>query len=277
MRDIALENLNYEDFEAMRRDAVREGRYLEYKRDLPGGTDSDKKEFLADASSFANAGGGDVVWGVEEAQTDGKNTGAIGELLGVPAQGLDQAKLRLEQILRNGLDPRIPGARFHEVDGGSQGPMLVLRIPRSWASPHMIKDSGRFFSRNSAGKYPLDVRELRAAFSDSLSGRERARKFRLERLARIVADETPMPTTGCARLCMHIVPVGVAEGERDVLSGAQVNDFEHMEGTEHRAHRHNLDGLVSVSTTEGDTDYAQLFREGAIESITRNLGWPGCR
>lgn len=40
--------------------------HLDYKRDLPGDKDAEKKEFLADVTSFANAGGGDIVFGIVE-------------------------------------------------------------------------------------------------------------------------------------------------------------------------------------------------------------------
>ena len=45
---------------------VREGKVIEYKRDLYGNTDSEKKEFLADVSSFANTVGGDLIIGMDE-------------------------------------------------------------------------------------------------------------------------------------------------------------------------------------------------------------------
>ena len=60
------------DIEALVANAVAEGRALEYKQQLPGNGDEDKKEFLADVSSFANAGGGDIVFGVVE-KRDGDN------------------------------------------------------------------------------------------------------------------------------------------------------------------------------------------------------------
>jgi predicted HTH transcriptional regulator len=43
-----------------------ENKTLDYKRDLPGQSEGEKKEFLYDASSFANTLGGDIVFGVEE-------------------------------------------------------------------------------------------------------------------------------------------------------------------------------------------------------------------
>ena len=45
---------------------IGEHRTIEYKRELPGQGERDHREFLADASSFANAGGGYILYGVEE-------------------------------------------------------------------------------------------------------------------------------------------------------------------------------------------------------------------
>ncbi len=46
-------------------DRVPEGRHLEYKETLPGDSERDKREFLADISAFANSAGGDLIYGVQ--------------------------------------------------------------------------------------------------------------------------------------------------------------------------------------------------------------------
>jgi hypothetical protein len=40
--------------------------------------------------------------------------------------------------------------------------VLRIRIPPSWAAPHIVTFQGlsRFYPRNSAGKYPLDAGEI---------------------------------------------------------------------------------------------------------------------
>jgi predicted HTH transcriptional regulator len=87
--------------------SVSEGKTIEYKLTLPGASDSDKKEFLADISSFANASGGDIVYGIKE------DKGIAVELVGLVSTDLDAEKLRLEEIIRNGIDLRIPGLTIH--------------------------------------------------------------------------------------------------------------------------------------------------------------------
>jgi predicted HTH transcriptional regulator len=45
---------------------IIESRMIEYKKKLPGNSDGDKKEFLADISSFANSVGGTIFYGIKE-------------------------------------------------------------------------------------------------------------------------------------------------------------------------------------------------------------------
>ena len=78
--------------------AVRENRVIEYKRVLPGNSDSDKKEFLADVTSFANAGGGDILYGVDA--KDGVPT----DIPGLADFNEDKERLRLESSMLNAID-----------------------------------------------------------------------------------------------------------------------------------------------------------------------------
>ena len=54
-----LEAIEENDLQALVDNQVAERKTIEYKESLPGNADGDKKEFLADVSSFANASGGD--------------------------------------------------------------------------------------------------------------------------------------------------------------------------------------------------------------------------
>jgi predicted HTH transcriptional regulator len=54
------------DLEALITDKEAEGKTIDYKRDRLGQSDGDKKEFLYDVSSFANAAGGHIVFGMDE-------------------------------------------------------------------------------------------------------------------------------------------------------------------------------------------------------------------
>src|SRR5271165_1603151 len=79
---------------------VEEGKTIEYKRELPGAKDEEKREFLADVSSFANTEGGDILYGVDEDQ------GIITDIVCVSSPDFDAEKLRLENLIRDGISPR---------------------------------------------------------------------------------------------------------------------------------------------------------------------------
>lgn len=203
-----LRDIRLEDLQRLVVNKVPESRSLEYKQALPGNTDSEKKEFLADVSAFANAIGGDLLYGVTEAREDNKTTGIAESVDGLPSVNTDHETRRLENIVRDGLQPRLPGVQFRWVDGAQKGPVLIIRVPRSWAGPHMVvfQQHGRFYRRNAAGKSALDVFELRQAFLGSGSISERAREFRAERVGRLVAGDTPVVLEGDRLIGVHFVP-----------------------------------------------------------------------
>src|SRR5437016_1968889 len=103
-----FEAISKEDVEALIANAVSESRTIEYKEQLPGGTDDERREFLADASSFANAGGGDLIFGIREKRVaNGKPTGLPETAEGLAGANPDGEKRRFEDMLRAGIDPRI--------------------------------------------------------------------------------------------------------------------------------------------------------------------------
>ena len=65
-----------EDIESLVNAKVGEKRTLDYKQHWPDNSSEGKREFLYDVSSFANALGGDLVFGIEdEREAGGKATG----------------------------------------------------------------------------------------------------------------------------------------------------------------------------------------------------------
>ncbi len=160
MIDKPITDITADDIQHLVDERTPEKRTLEFKAEVPGNKDSERKEFLADVSSFANAAGGDLIYGV--ATTDGHATAAHG----VTAQNIDATLLRLDHMIRSGISPRIVGFQVQRVTGLSKGPAIVIRIPRSWQGPHIVsyQQHFRFFSRNAAGKFPMDVSDIRLPY-----------------------------------------------------------------------------------------------------------------
>src|SRR5438128_9124671 len=156
LSDKPIEALVEQDFLNLVSTQASEGKRLEFKARLPGGSDGERKEFLADVSSFGNATGGDIVYGIDA--PDGIAIGAAGIALG----NVEAELLRLEGMIQAGVDPRIPNVTLRAIPLSSGYSVIIIRIPKSWAAPHMVTvlGSNRFYSRTSSGKFLLDVREL---------------------------------------------------------------------------------------------------------------------
>jgi len=248
---------------------IPESKTIDYKESLTGNSDSDKKEFLADVSSFANAAGGYLIYGMRE------NSGIASELCGLKSIDADAEIRRLDNIIRDGIKPRIPGVSLWAIPLRTSRDAIIIRIPMSWASPHMVtfKNDSKFHSRNSAGKYQLDVSELRAAFVLSETTTERIRNFRIERLSKIIAGETPVLLNETAKIILHIIPFGAFNpaARFDVSSlASDVGKLQPISAPGWDT-RHNFDGYLSF---KNQLTYLQVFRNGIIEAVDASIMEP---
>ncbi len=263
-----LEAIEEQDLQALVDDEVPESRTIDYKKDLPGNSDSDKKEFLADVCSFANATGGHLVFGVRE------EYGVPVEVNGLHGIDTDKEILRLENTIRNGIKPRIPGLATKDVTL-AEGRAIVIRVPRSFAQPHVVDYKGhwRFYSRNSRSKYPIDLLEVRAAFALSETSAARIRDFRSERLSNVIAGETPIKLCEAPKVVLHILPLSAFDPSAKVNVGSASRDIALLSplSASHTgsglSERHNFDGFLRYFQVKADcaSSYVQVFRTGILE------------
>lgn len=267
--DTALDEIEQSHLAALVELGVPEIRTVDYKRELPAR--SDTAEFLADVCSFANAGGGDLIYGIPE------EGGIPTDLTGVGTGDADADLLRLEQMILAGITPRIPGlkSRYIPLDNGNH--VFVIRVPRSFARPHAIhrSDTPRFVTRNSAGKYTMDVAEIRNAVLASDAVAERMSAFRHARLSDVVSGRTTVDMSARATIVLHVLPLGAFD------SPAPSVDLEEAPrspkgflpiGTGGNL-RHTFDGLLchgyygGIPGHQGTPEsYALLFRSGTLEA-----------
>lgn len=250
---------------------VQEGAHLDFKRDLPTAWDgSSKHELLADVTAFANAGGGDIVFGISE--NDAAEATAIFPQVFV---SVDQEVRRLQDFLLNLAEPRMPGVQVHAVEvtqGETTGHVLVIRVPQSWAAPHRVKTNQHVYVREGLRKRPLDVPELRALFVRTESQAQRVRDFRSDRLAKVLTGETPTPLKAGPQLVLHAIPTQAALGlvQIDPVPYARGATYLPMIGQRSgTAATLNFDGAYAVIPTRDEraTGYTQLFRQGYFEAV----------
>jgi hypothetical protein len=270
IENIAFEEINNVFLQNLLDNQVQEGKTIEYKEYLTISSDSEKKEFLADISSFSNSSGGLIIFGIKE------DKGIPIELLGLEIIDIDMEIQRIENIIRDGIEPRIWGISIKTIIINESRRVIVIKIPKSWALPHMVSFSGqsKFYSRNSIGKYPLDVSEIRNLFSQSSTLSDQINNFRLERLSTIVSDDTPIPLEEGAKLVVHLIPfVSFSPNVNVNLIDFGLKPPNPIYSSGYNG-RFNFDGFLSFCNTSDNRkacSYIEFFRNGKIEAVNTSL------
>jgi hypothetical protein len=268
MLDKPIKHVTLQDLQALLA-TRRESKTLEYKQAMPAGNRDEKVAFLAAVSAFANTSGGDLLIGIEA--TDGVASG----IPGIAVPDVDAELLRLSNMLKDSIEPRLPSFDIHPVECGSGSHVLIVRAQRSWLAPHRVTIDNKFYGRNAAGKYPLDVSELRTAFTLSDSIANRMLQFRVDRVLKVAAGETPLPLDAQAAMIIHVIPLAAFAVRQniDVVGLTRGGNWMPLPPSRHSQGNNssvNLDGLLTYTDDPGEPAhaYAQVFRSGAVEGVT---------
>jgi hypothetical protein len=166
-----LENLQESDLRFLIENKVGESATLEYKRDMWGNSDADKRELLRDVASMANAEGGVIIVGMDQTPE-----GIARELVAVP--GASGHADRIRDSCLAGISERVPGLQARAVPF-AKGELIVVRIPRSYRRPHMITFEGRndFWVRHDQQKGRMSIAEVKAAVTSTEDLTMKAERF----------------------------------------------------------------------------------------------------
>ena len=252
-----------------------EGYALDFKLDVDLRLDQNKFEIAADVSSFANEAGGDIFIGIDE------DSGVASAVVGIEERAADALDLQITQSLQSRTEPRAP-FRTHPVRLANGRVVLVVRVPRSGAAPHAVRngDNLRFFGRGRTGKYPLNVAQIRERFLASGGLEERLRGFVHARWA-VEDDATGDMFSGAntLRFFLHVVPYASLLGEasvdaEEVHSRADLAPFFYTDIGYVAEARMTADG-VQFSSGRRERSWSttsQLFSDGRIERVSRDHG-----
>lgn len=145
------------ELEALHTGSIKESLTLEYKASgAVDKTDKKKDEIAKDASAFANAAGGQILYGMTEQDH-------------LPAgldAGLDPTEfpgIWFEQVIQQNVTPQIEGLRIQEVplDPQHARVAVVVTVPAALSrAPHQAKD-GRYYRRHNFSNQTMNDSEIR--------------------------------------------------------------------------------------------------------------------
>jgi len=268
MIDKDIDSIVESDLQFLVDNEVGEKKSLEYKSTVSISTDSEKKEFLADISSFANSSGGDLIIGISESRESEKPY----ELTGLEIGDVDKYISIIENTIRDGIKPRIFGLSIRSILLQNGKHAIFIRVPNSWTSPHRVEYKGhdKFYRRNSNGKYPMDVDELRIAFSQSESIDRSIKEFLEQRVDQIYSGKTPIPIIPTCKVILHLLPISAFKSNPifDIKSMDQYKiDLKPMLSGGWNC-QYSIEGYIAYSR-EGS--YTLVFRNGIIEAVTTDI------
>jgi hypothetical protein len=160
MAMLTLENKSH--VEALHSGNVKESLTLEYKASPAiDKTDDNKKiEMARDVSGFANAAGGQIVYGMTE-----EDHAPAGLDEGV--DGKAYPEIWFEQVLQQHITPPISGLRIRHVPLKKPMVVVVIDVPASTGDPHQVSD-GRYYRRHNFNRLIMEHYEVRDAMRRSV-------------------------------------------------------------------------------------------------------------
>jgi hypothetical protein len=243
-----------------------EGPRLDFKRDLPGRDNSAKNEFLKDVAAMANADGGDLVYGIEEAE------GAASVLAPITAESSDDVSRRLGQMLDSSIEPRVSGIQIKAVPT-EPGYCLVVRVPPSYDGPHRYSVDGksRFVLRNNTHTPEMSYDQLRDAFGRRASLLNRAGEFIANRGINAAGNNCTYLNNPAALWVVHVVPLAGIAGRISIDIAKLDTDYLGFAFEERTSWTRtpNWNGLAIHESGEPNTakHVVQVFRNGSVESV----------
>lgn len=262
-----LTQIEKADVDTLVANSISESRTLDCKRE----TWKDGKEIAKDLAAFANAHGGDILIGVEEKS---------GEAIAAPGVNIniDQEIIRVQQVAEANITAKLPKLEFVSIPGFEKGPVLIVRVAKSWLRrPHAVKlgDGGfRFFIRRDRHAQPMDFEEVQQMFLATAELPEKVRSFRDARVNAFLngpANATPVPMRERKIFFLHLIAAnsfapGMAVDVRN-LQNEQVPMLIERDGLR----RFTLDGYVRFLSQP--SQYVEFRRNLIIEAALEGSHW----
>ena len=190
----------------------RENEYIDYKltfsfMDKPRGNPEREKgiaEFRSDVCSFANSGGGYLVYGISDVR------GMAKEIVGIdiPNGNTDRFELDRKNNLSQ-IQPKMPSLQFKFIPLSDGKYVVIIYVHRDGYAPyvHLENETNyKIFKRVGNGKNAVGYMELKNMFNQSLSIENEVQQYRQRRIDYYRSQEDTAHFRHSRFLLFHIIP-----------------------------------------------------------------------
>jgi hypothetical protein len=258
-----LKDVDLQDIQVLIDTKTEENLWLDYKRILNLKDESSKNDLINDVAAFANTDGGHLIYGIEE-------QGACPTVInGIEINNFDQLKRQLQSLLISRVEPPITNCDFKQILVKDNKFILIIRIPKSWNSPHRVsyRDS-TFYFRQSGKNELMDVYQIKNSVLSSAYLLEKIKDFINDRIQAITEGNDPVNISKGPKVILHIIPTSPFGKDEKIDILSFYNDPQYIPPLSHGGTFNrfiNLDGLVTTNI-HNIYSYVQFFRNGTIEA-----------
>jgi hypothetical protein len=259
-----IDSLTFENVEWLINNRITEDQRLEYKREVWGNSEANKKEMLKDIVSMANKYGGYIIIGVDE----GDNNEAVS------FSNFPDAEARKDEILSSlfaNTQPRLQSVKI-KILIKENVTIMAISIPNSFRKPHMITFSGinQFWIRHDRQKMPMSIDEIQESIiNTSNTTKEIQSSFAIQkRIIEIKSNNQPILAIGVSPIPQDNEIIDILDAElREILTNGPT---ERQGGVSFNFSREqarpSYDGLAIGSN---DFRKIDLHRNGYIQAISK--------
>jgi len=124
-----LEDLRADDLHALVEGGIAESANLEFKAEIPESAGGGSVKILREITALANTNGGDLLFGVAEQDS------VAAQVVGLAGAGVGAQIQRIENLLREGVDPALRGVRFKPVEKAEHVKAFAISLEREGGVP----------------------------------------------------------------------------------------------------------------------------------------------
>lgn len=273
-----IKDVTIDDIQRLIDNEVAESMTIEYKAELKIDKGEERKEFLADITSFTNTEGGVIIYGIaEKKDSNHQNLGIPDRLTPIESENTEKLIQAIESIAKDGVEPKIGNLAVHTIQHQG-GYLLLIGISKSIGLPHMvtIKRTNKFYKRSNSGKYLVDVYELQTLYNQSISNKQEAERFRIRRINEVKNNQFLPNVDSGPTLFFHVIPTNFLVNEIDLTNTDTIDLIvKELKPIQHHGWDFflNIEGICTFNDLEEGIikSYTQFFRNGMVEFFTTKL------